>query len=185
MAKRAFDIVASFLGLVCLSPLTLAVAIIVRTTSPGGAIFSQARVGRDEKIFKCHKFRTMAIGTPVAGTHEVSASWVTPIGRRLRALKLDELPQLWNVLKGEMSLVGPRPCLPTQSAVIEARRRLNVFRISPGVTGPAQIAGIDMSSPAELAEADAAYMKSASLPGDLRLIILTAAGKGGGDRIRA
>ena len=98
-------------------------------------------------MFTCYKFRTMAQGAPLAGSHEVSGSWITPIGRRLRSLKLDELPQLFNVLRGDMSLVGPRPCLPNQAEVIAARRARDVFNIRPGITGIAQLTSIDMSKP--------------------------------------
>ena len=182
--KRAFDFVVAALGLVLLMPAMLVIGYLVSRSSPGGALFVQARVGRFEKPFECYKFRTMAHGAPVAGSHEVAANWVTPIGKRLRSLKLDELPQLLNVLRGDMSLVGPRPCLPNQTEVIAARRARNVFAIRPGITGPAQLASIDMSTPEKLAEADRIYMESRSFLGDLRIIAATVLGGGVGDALK-
>ena len=182
--KRGFDILASLVGLIMLSPVMLVVAIIVRRSSPGAALFVQERVGRGEKNFACYKFRTMATGAPVAGSHEVAGSWVTPVGRKLRAWKLDEIPQLYNVLRGEMSLVGPRPCLPNQADVIAARHKRDVFSVRPGITGPAQLAGIDMSMPERLADADRSYIDTQTFWGDLRMILATAFGRGTGDAAR-
>jgi len=127
----------------------------------------------------------MYVGTASVPTHEVSASRITPIGRFLRRTKLDELPQLWNVVKGEMSLVGPRPCLPDQTALVEARQRWGVAALRPGITGLAQLRGIDMADPARLAEIDAEYLASASLPADLEILIGTVlSGEARGDRAR-
>jgi O-antigen biosynthesis protein WbqP len=123
----------------------------------------------------------MAHGAPVAGSHEVAETWITPIGRRLRAVKLDELPQLFNVLRGDMSLVGPRPCLPNQVDVITARRLRNVFSIRPGITGVAQLASIDMSTPERLAQADSRYIEHQTFVGDLRILVATVLGGGYGD----
>jgi O-antigen biosynthesis protein WbqP len=181
--KRTFDLLVSVLGLIFLSPVMLIIAWRVARSSPGGALFVQARVGRSEQLFRCYKFRTMAQGAPVAGSHDVSGSWITPIGRRLRSLKLDELPQLLNVLRGDMSLVGPRPCLPNQAEVIAARRARNVFDIRPGITGIAQLASIDMSTPEKLAEADRRYIDSRTFWGDLRIIAATVLGGGSGDAV--
>ena len=182
--KRTFDFVVAVLGLILLMPVMLVIGYLVSRSSPGGALFVQARVGKSEKLFDCYKFRTMAHGAPVAGSHEVAASWVTPIGKRLRALKLDELPQLFNVLRGDMSLVGPRPCLPSQAEVIAARRACNVFAIRPGITGIAQLASIDMSTPQKLAEADRRYMQQRSFLGDLGIIAATVLGGGAGDALK-
>jgi len=184
VAKRVLDVVAALAVLVLLSPLMAVVAVLVRRSSPGGAIFAQTRVGRFERPFTCYKFRTMAVGVPNAGTHEAQASWITPVGRKLRAYKLDELPQLVNVLRGDMSLVGPRPCLPNQSEVIEARRARGVFDIRPGITGIAQLAAVDMSTPERLAELDRKYLDTRSLLGDLRILAATALGRGSGDVAR-
>ena len=182
--KRAFDFLIAAFGLVLLMPVMLIIGFLVSRSSPGGALFVQARVGRFEEPFNCYKFRTMAHGAPVAGSHEVAASWVTPIGKRLRLLKLDELPQLFNVLRGDMSLVGPRPCLPNQAEVIAARRTRDVFAIRPGITGVAQLAAIDMSTPEKLAEADSRYMHGRSFLGDLRIIAATVLGGGAGDALK-
>ena len=181
--KRTFDLLVSALGLIFLAPVMLIVALLVSRSSPGGALFVQSRVGRSEKLFRCYKFRTMAHGAPVAGSHEVSGNWVTPIGRRLRSLKLDELPQLFNVLRGDMSLVGPRPCLPNQAEVIAARRARNVFEIRPGITGIAQLASIDMSTPEQLADADRRYIDTRTFLGDVRIIAATLLGGGSGDAV--
>lgn len=109
--------------------------------------FRITKRGRNGKLFACHKLRTMYQGTPVLPTHEAPASSVTGVGKALRMTKIDELPQLWNVLKGEMSLVGARPCLPTQTELLERRRQLGVLSALPGITGLAQTRGIDMSDP--------------------------------------
>src|ERR1700704_225801 len=123
--KKTFYFLFLSLGLIVLMPVMLVIAYFISRSSPGGVLFAQSRVGKSEKLFRCYKFRTMSHGAPVAGSHEVAESWITPTGRRLRSVKLDELPQLFNVLRGEMSLVGPRPCLPNQIDVIEARRALD------------------------------------------------------------
>lgn len=172
-AKRAFDLTIAAVMLTVMSPVVLIAMLAVRATSPGPAIFSQPRVGRSGAVFACHKLRTMHRNTPSLPTHEAPAGSVTAVGRVLRATKIDELPQLWNVLKGEMSLVGPRPCLPTQTELIGHRRRLGVLSALPGITGLAQIKGIDMSDPKLCAETDAAYLKAASIGLDLRILLGT------------
>ena len=177
--KRAFDLVAAVLLLLVTSPVLLLCMLAVRASSPGPVIFSQTRVGRDGVLFRCHKLRTMYQGTPSLPSHEAPANAVTAVGRTLRKFKLDELPQFWNVLRGEMSLVGPRPCLPTQTELIERRRRLGVLAARPGITGMAQIRGIDMSNPRLLAETDAAYLKAASFWLDLRILFGTLYRNGG------
>jgi lipopolysaccharide/colanic/teichoic acid biosynthesis glycosyltransferase len=145
----------------------------IRLTSPGPAIFVQSRVGRYERIFSCYKFRTMRTGSPQAGTHEVSSSYITPVGRFLRRTKIDELPQIINLLRGEMSLVGPRPCLPGQAELIEWRRKFGVFACRPGITGLAQVEGVDMSEPERLARMDARYCAIRTITLDFRLAICT------------
>lgn len=162
----------------------LLVWIAVKLHSPGPGIFAQERVGRHGKVFTCYKFRTMAVGTKNAGTHEVSASTVTRLGAFLRRTKLDELPQVWNILRNEMSLVGPRPCLPSQTEMVKARENWGVFKLLPGITGLAQIKNIDMSTPGKLARMDAEYGVTRSLIMDLKIILQTFIGKGQGDKIR-
>lgn len=184
--KRMKSVIEKLLaatGLVLVSPALLILWPLIALTSKGPVIFRQERVGRDQKTFGCYKFRTMAVGTKQAGTHEVSASAVTSIGKILRATKLDELPQLWNIIKGEMSFVGPRPCLPSQEELIQEREKRGVFSILPGVTGLGQIRGIDMSEPRRLAECDAEYLHTRSPGGDVGIIWKTLTGSGRGDRV--
>jgi len=147
-------------------------------------LFRQERVGRNQVPFVLVKFRTMRPDTASVATHLADASAITPFGRFLRRTKLDELPQLWNVLWGEMSLVGPRPCLLNQQALIVHRTALGVFSARPGITGLAQIQGIDMSTPELLAKTDAQMLVSLGLVDYFRYIVLTVLGKGAGDRVR-
>ena len=181
--KRLFDIAASLAGLVLVSWLIGILAVIVRRDSPGPGIFAQERVGRNGVIFICYKLRTMYRDTRSAASHETSAASVTRLGNRLRAFKLDELPQLWNVLKGDMSFVGPRPCLPSQTLLVDERRRRGVLAVRPGITGKAQVMGVDMSDPVRLAEIDAQAIAERSFVGDLMLILRTVSGGGQGDRV--
>lgn len=171
--KRAFDLVVAAVMLVASAPVLLVAMLAIRVSSPGPALFSQIRVGQGGAPFLCHKMRTMHRGTPSLPTHEAPVRSVTAVGRTLRRTKIDELPQLWNVLKGEMSLVGPRPCLPTQTELVEYRRALGVLSALPGITGLAQIRGIDMSDPKLCAETDAEYLRTASFGLDLRILLGT------------
>lgn len=183
MIKRLFDIMVV---LAAALPAILLVAIclvLVRRDSRGPGIFAQKRVGRGGVIFTCYKLRTMYVDTRDAPTHKTDRNSVTPIGAILRKLKLDELPQLWNVLRGDMSIVGPRPCLPSQFELIEARRANGVLSLSPGITGVAQIQGIDMSDPGRLAQEDAKYIGSAGFIRDIKIIVATVLGAGRGDRV--
>lgn len=180
---RALDITAALVILVPLIPLLAILCLVIRFDSPGSAIFTQTRVGKNQVPFTLYKFRTMKFDTVAAGTHEVSISAVTKIGRFLRKTKLDELPQAVNLLRGEMTLVGPRPCLPIQDELIKARSTFGVYTMKPGITGYSQIRGIDMSRPQELAKSDYTYMKLRSLTLNLKIIMLTAFGRGRGDRV--
>ncbi len=182
--KRALDICFSVPGLLVTMPAGLAIAVAVRATSPGPALFRQIRIGRGTVPFVCYKFRTMHDKTGDWPSHEVGHFAVTPIGRILRRWKLDELPQLYNVIRGDMSLVGPRPCLPTQHELIKQRRRHGAFDVRPGISGLAQVAGIDMSKPRLLARIDGLYVRKRSLGLDLRLMLATLTGAGiGVDRV--
>jgi O-antigen biosynthesis protein WbqP len=178
--KRSFDVVACGLFLLFFWPLLLIVVIAIRLQSSGPAIFRQIRVGKNGRLFTCYKLRTMYSGTANLPTHEVQASSVTALGEYLRRFKIDELPQLCNVLVGDMSLVGPRPCLPSQTDLIAARRQLGVLAVRPGITGLAQVNGVDMSDANRLAEIDAQYVRTQSLTGDFRLIVATLRGHGVG-----
>ena len=176
--KRVFDVLAAGLGLIVLWPVILLTAIAVRLNSPGPGILAQRRIGRDGRQFTCYKLRTMHQNTAQVPTHQVGTSALTSIGGFLRRSKLDELPQLLNVLRGDMSLVGPRPCLPTQAELIEARSRLGALAVLPGVTGLAQIQGVDMSDPQRLADIDAQYARTRTFGGDLLIILRTLTGSG-------
>lgn len=182
--KRIADLAIALIGLPLALPVVLVCMALVKASSRGPAIFRQTRVGLNEEPFTCYKLRTMYVETASAPSHEVAASAVTPVGGWLRRLKLDELPQLWNIVRGEMSFVGPRPCLPSQVELVEARRTRGLYAIRPGITGVAQVAGIDMSDPERLARRDAEYLEDMSLATDLRLIIATVLGAGRGDRVR-
>jgi O-antigen biosynthesis protein WbqP len=179
---RFFDVVFSAAGLVVGSPL-LGLLWILGWLENRSPIFRQVRVGRHQQPFTLVKFRTMRLDTGNVPTHMVSAASVTPLGRFLRRTKLDELPQLWNVLLGDMSLVGPRPGLPSQTALTEARARAGIFEARPGITGLAQLQGIDMSTPEMLAEADARMLSRLSLTDYFRYVVATALGGGRGDRV--
>jgi len=142
------------------------------------------RVGRNKKPFTLVKFRTMKVDTASVASHLASASAITPFGGFLRKTKLDELPQLWNVLKGEMSLVGPRPGLFNQQELTVARDQKGVFKARPGITGLAQVNNIDMSTPELLAETDASMLQNLTLAAYFKYIFMTVVGKGSGDRIK-
>ena len=179
---RTFDVLLSFFGLIVLSPALVCLWILgwFDNRSP---LFRQQRVGRHQQPFVLVKFRTMRPDTPSVATHLADASAVTGFGRFLRRTKLDELPQLWNVLRGDMSLVGPRPCLLNQEELINERGQRGVFDARPGITGLAQIQGIDMSRPELLAKTDAEMLKRLDLISYFRFIFLTVLGKGSGDRV--
>lgn len=183
--KRLFDILVSAVALLLLGWAILVLAWVVRRDSSGPGIFAQRRVGRNGRPFVCYKLRTMHASTLSAPSHETPRASVTRLGAKLRRWKLDELPQLWNVLKGEMSFVGPRPCLPGQSVLIAERERRGVLGVRPGITGRAQVRGIDMSDPVRLAEVDADYVRTQSFAGDIVLIARTMLGGGQGDRVRS
>lgn len=181
--KRSLDLVFALMLTVFFWWLFFLLWALVRIESKGPGIFAQERVGRNGQPFICYKFRTMKTGTANLGTHEVSASSVTRLGAVLRKLKLDELPQIINIFRDEISLIGPRPCLPVQRDLVEARRRLGVLALKPGISGLAQVNGIDMSAPEKLAHWDARYLALQSLLLDLKIIIATALGSGNGDRV--
>lgn len=173
--KRAFDVLLGLFALVAtLIPLVL-VALAVRLTSPGPVLYWSDRVGRDNRIFRMPKFRSMRIDTPAVATHllESPASWLTPIGSFLRKSSLDELPQLWSILRGHMSFVGPRPALFNQDDLIGLRTEAGVHTLVPGLTGWAQINGRDELPIPEKVKLDAEYLQRQSLWFDLRILWLT------------
>lgn len=183
MMLRILDIVLAGIGLLFGLPL-MAVLYLIGLLDTGAPLFRQTRVGRHQRPFTLVKFRTMRPDTQSVATHLADASAVTPLGHFLRRTKLDELPQLWNVLKGEMSLVGPRPCLFNQEELIDERAKRGVFGARPGITGLAQVQGIDMSTPRLLAKTDAEMLASLSVASYFRYILATVTGSGRGDRIQ-
>ena len=180
--NRLLDIGISLLALLVLFPFLL-VIFFLGLADTGSPIFQQIRVGQNQRPFTLFKFWTVKRKTLSVATHLVDPQAVTPIGHFLRRSKLDELPQLWNVLKGEMSLVGPRPCLFSQEELIGERERLGVFAVRPGITGLAQIKGIDMSSPKLLAKTDAEMLASLGVQEYFQYLWWTILGKGSGDRV--
>ena len=174
--KRALDIFGGLAGLILLSPLFLGLAVAVRLDSPGPALHWSRRVGQRNRIFPMPKFRTMRIGAPDVATHLLDDpdAWVTPFGRVLRRSSLDELPQLWSVLKGDMSLVGPRPALFNQHDLVALRTQAGVDALRPGLTGWAQINGRDDLPIAEKARLDREYLQRRSMAFDLRILAATA-----------
>jgi lipopolysaccharide/colanic/teichoic acid biosynthesis glycosyltransferase len=179
---RFFDFIFSFLGIIILSPL-LVILFIIGYFDTGSPLFRQQRVGRNKVSFPLVKFRSMHLNTLSVPTHLANASSLTKYGTFLRKSKLDELPQLFNVLVGHMSLVGPRPNLLNQEDLIKIRESLGVYKIRPGITGLAQINQIDMSTPQLLAETDAKMASNFSTFLYFKFIIQTIFGKGSGDKI--
>jgi len=182
-AQRSLDVLLAGTGLLLLAPL-LALLWLAGRFDTGSPLFRQQRVGRHQRPFVLIKFRTMRPDTASVGTHQVNPAAITPYGRFLRHSKLDELPQLWNVLKGDMSLVGPRPCLPNQTELVQERERQGVFAARPGITGLAQVQKVDMSQPVHLAELDAQMLRQLDFWLYLKLIASTLTGSGSGDRVR-
>lgn len=180
---RFFDVVFSLAGLVVGLPV-LVVLYVIGLFDTGSPLFFQQRVGRHQKPFTLVKFRTMKVDTASVASHLASTSSITKFGTFLRRTKLDELPQLWNVLKGEMSLVGPRPGLFNQEELTAERDALGVFAVRPGITGLAQVSDIDMSTPKLLAETDAKMIASLNVKDYFKYIFMTVLGKGAGDRVK-
>jgi lipopolysaccharide/colanic/teichoic acid biosynthesis glycosyltransferase len=180
---RIFDIVFSFLGLIIFCPIVL-LLLIIGCYDTGSPIFIQKRVGVNQIPFDLLKFRSMQINTQTVATHLVQVSGITNWGSFIRKSKLDELPQLWNVFMGDMSLVGPRPNLFNQEELIHERDSRGVYSVRPGITGLAQINKIDMSTPQLLAETDAKMIQELNTLGYFKYIFLTVFGKGFGDRIK-
>jgi len=182
--KRIIDLLFSVAVIGLFGWLLFIVWLLVLTTSSGPGIFAQERIGKNRKAFTCYKFRTMKQGTKQAGTHEIPSGAVTRIGSILRKTKFDELPQVWNILRGDLSLVGPRPCLPVQEDLIKAREQLDALSVKPGITGLAQINGIDMVEPLRLARMDALYIARRGLLLEIEIIVSTLLGQGQGDGVR-
>lgn len=180
---RLLDLFFSFFGLLFAVPF-LFILFMLGLFDTGSPIFRQERVGRNKKPFTLVKFRTMKVDTASVASHLANSASITPFGNFLRKTKLDELPQLWNVLKGEMSLVGPRPGLFNQQELTEAREAKNVFDVRPGITGESQVNEIDMSTPELLAKTDAKMIRELNLANYFKFILQTVTGKGSGDRVK-
>ena len=175
IAKRLLDVAASGAGLVVLSIPLLVIAVIVRVTSTGPAVYWSQRVGRNNRLFGMPKFRTMRIDTPAVATHLLGDPdrFLTPIGSFLRKSSLDELPQLWSILKGDMSFVGPRPALFNQHDLVALRTRFQVDQLLPGLTGWAQVNGRDELAIPDKVKLDAEYLARRSWLFDLKILFLT------------
>ena len=173
--KRSFDFLFALLAALCLIPLLAVVALLVRLTSTGPVFYWSDRVGRDNRIFKMPKFRSMRIDTPAMATHLLQNpdQWLTPIGSFLRKSSLDELPQLWSILIGDMSFVGPRPALFNQDDLIALRTDAGVHELVPGLTGWAQVNGRDELPIPDKIKLDIEYLQRRSLAFDLWILWLT------------
>ena len=172
--KRLLDAAFAIMLLAVLSPLLLILTVLVRVTSPGAAIFKQERIGKDARVFRMYKFRSMKENSEHTGSGVYSGagdSRVTGVGRFLRATSLDELPQLINVLKGDMSIIGPRPLVPEEKEIHSLRKERNVYSVRPGITGWAQVNGRDCVKPLDKANLDAYYVEHFSFWLDVRVLI--------------
>lgn len=173
--KRIFDLLLSSTAAIVLLVPILVIALLVRLTSPGPALYWSDRVGRHNNIFKMPKFRSMRVGTPAVATHLLDdpKAYLTPIGSFLRKSSLDELPQLWSILVGDMSFVGPRPALFNQQDLIELRTQKGVHTLMPGLTGWAQVNGRDELAIPQKVELDAEYLRRQDLWFDIKILWLT------------
>ncbi|EGA63714.1 sugar transferase [Vibrio brasiliensis] len=180
---RIIDFVAAFLGLLLVWPILLTI-VVIGLFDTGSPVFIQERVGRNKKPFKLIKFRTMSVETKSVASHLANTNSITKLGSFLRKTKIDELPQLINVVKGEMSLVGPRPNLFNQTDLIQERDALGIYDVLPGITGLAQVKNIDMSTPELLARTDKQMIDGLNLKHYLKYIVMTVTGSGSGDAIK-
>ena len=173
--KRAFDFIMSLLGIILLSPVILVLVVLVKLTSKGPILFKQKRIGKDNKEFYIYKFRSMKIDAPNLSTEEfINASdFTTKVGKFIRKTSIDELPQLVNILKGDMSIVGPRPVIEREVRLLEIRKECNVDSILPGITGLAQINGRDNIDDYEKVKYDFEYLSKRNLVLDIKIIINT------------
>ena len=177
LVKSVLDRVGALFGLALLMPLILIIAVLVRATSSGPALYWSSRVGRRNQPFMMPKFRTMNVGSPIVATHLLlnPKDWLTPLGPFLRKSSLDELPQLWSILKGDMSFVGPRPALFNQDDLIALRTASGVHELLPGLTGWAQINGRDELSISDKVRLDVEYLQRKSVAFDFLILWLTLA----------
>lgn len=173
--KRIFDFTVSLLLIIILLPIFLIIGIIIAIDAGNPVIYRQYRVGKDNKLFYIYKFRTMRKGTPLAATSDLTEAekYITKSGRFLRKTSLDELPQLFNVLAGDMSFVGPRPLIPEEKEIRQLRKEYNVYSVRPGITGLAQVNGRDMLSDEEKALFDKEYVDKQSIKLDIKIMFKT------------
>ncbi|WP_305405726.1 sugar transferase [Photobacterium leiognathi] len=180
---RLIDFLAALFGLLFLWPILL-IVVIIGLFDTGSPVFIQTRVGKNKQPFQLIKFRTMSVDTKSVASHLANNASITKLGAFLRKTKIDELPQLINVLKGDMSLVGPRPNLFNQEELIAERDKLGVYDVLPGITGLAQVQNIDMSTPQLLAEIDKRMIDSLTIKDYFKYILMTATGSGSGDAVK-
>ncbi len=185
MIKRIIDIIASLIGITILMPLLVVVALWIRLDSHGPILFVQRRIGVDDKEFLMYKFRTMKVGTPEVATDKLhdSQNYITKLGYYLRKYSIDELPQLFNVLLGDMALVGPRPALYNQYDLRQMRMNVGIDKIRPGVTGWAQVNGRDEISLQEKVSYDLIYLQQQSILLDIKIVVMTVFSVSSGDRV--
>ena len=176
IAKRTLDIIIASLGLIILSPVLLITAILIKLESKGPIIFKQLRAGKDSNPFYIYKFRSMRIDAPNKSTNEFknAEDFITKIGKAIRKTSIDELPQLFNILKGDMSIVGPRPVILKEKDLIQLRKEYNIDSLIPGITGWAQINGRDTIGDMEKVKYDYEYLKSKSIKLDIKIMCMTA-----------
>lgn len=174
--KRIVDVICSLLGIIILSPILIIVSILIKLESKGPIIFKQVRAGKNSKPFYIYKFRSMKTNTPNIATNDFNnaSDYITKVGRFIRKTSLDEIPQLFNILKGDMSIVGPRPVILEEVELIELRQMYNVDKILPGITGWAQINGRDNIGNEEKVKYDYEYLTKKSIIMDLYIIVMTA-----------
>ena len=180
---RIIDIIISSIGILILCPLFFILYLLNKFENKS-SLFLQERIGINMRKFTLIKFRTMVPSTTNRATHLVDPNQITNFGKFLRRTKLDEIPQLWNVLKGDMSMVGPRPCLTNQIYLIKNRKLLNIHKIKPGITGLAQIKGIDMSNPDLLVKVELEMIRNFSIRNYFYFLFKTFIGSGQGDRVK-
>ncbi|WP_318462729.1 sugar transferase [Photobacterium leiognathi] len=180
---RIIDFLFAFLGLLFLWPILL-IVVIIGLFDTGSPVFIQTRVGKNKQPFKLIKFRTMSVDTKSVASHLANNTSITKLGSFLRKTKIDELPQLINVVKGDMSLVGPRPNLFNQEELIAERDKLGVYDVLPGITGLAQVQNIDMSTPELLARTDHEMIDTLNMKKYFRYILMTVTGSGSGDAVK-
>lgn len=179
--KRLFDLLISVVLILPALLVCVVAATLIWIEARCNPLFVQARVGREQRIFRMMKMRTMRPDTAHRASHEIGAEQILRVGHFLRRTKIDELPQIWNVLIGDMSFVGPRPCLPMQTELISEREKRGVYRLRPGITGKAQLLDVDMSTPVTLSEIDAEYAADLSFREDIGYLVATFFGSGRGD----